>query len=176
MATQAQIAANRRNASKSTGPKTDRGRAKSSQNARRHGLRGDVGDALLVEFLEVLRGSFGWEGEGDIPSSALSLAAAEARRLLVARASQEVQSEMQSSSPLQVQLTALMREMLQDGRHMEVFDVALRHISLTEERVLRRDLAERYLSEAEANVSRQRRALAGDLTSDRSGSNDLGPR
>ena len=174
MATQAQIAANRRNASKSTGPRTDRGRATSSQNARRHGLRGEVGDALLVEFLEVLRGSFGWEG--DIPNSALNLATAEARRLLVACASHGVQSEMQSPSPLQVQLTALMREMLEDGRHMEVFDVALRHISLTEERVLRRDLAERYLSEAEANVSRQRRALARDLTSDPTGPHDLGPR
>ena len=174
MATQAQIAANRRNAAKSTGPKTVRGRATSSQNARRHGLRGEVGDALLVEFLEVLKGSFCWEG--DAPSSALSLAAAEARRLLVARASRDVQSEMQSPSPLQVQLTALMREMLEDGRHMEVFDVALRHISLTEERVLRRDLAERYLSEAEANVSRQRRALARDLTSGRLDFDDLGPR
>ena len=65
---------------------------------------------------------------------------------------------------------ALMREMLADGRSMEVFDVALRHISLTEERVLRRDLAERYLSEAEADVSRKRRALADELASDCSGS------
>ena len=174
MATQAQISANRRNASKSTGPRTDQGRATSSQNARRHGLRGDVGEELLIEFLEVLKVSFGWEG--DIPSSALSLAAAEARRLLVARASQEVQSDMQSPTPLQVHLNALMREMLDDGRHMEVFDVALRHISLTEERVLRRDLAERYLSEAEANVSRKRRALADELASDHSGSHYLGPR
>ena len=175
MATQAQIAANRRNASKSTGPRTDRGRATSSQNARRHGLRGDVGDALLIEFLEVVRGNFGWE-EGNIPASAINLAGAEARRFLVARASQDVQSEMQSPSQLQMQLTALMREMLADGRSMEVFDVALRHISLTEERVLRRDLAERYLSEAEANVSRKRRALADELASDYSGSHYLGPR
>ena len=175
MATEAQIAANRRNAAKSTGPKTKRGRAASSQNARRHGLRGDVGDALLIEFLEVVRGSFGWE-EGNIPASALNLAGAEARRFLVARASQEVQSEMQSPSHLQVQFTALMREMLADGRSMEVFDVALKHISLTEERVLRRDLAERYLSEAEANVSRKRRALADELASDCSGSHYLGPR
>ena len=60
---------------------------------------------------------------------------------------------------------ALMREMLADGRSMEVFDVALAHIGLTEERVLRRDLSERYVSEVEASVSRKRRALAAELAS-----------
>jgi hypothetical protein len=38
MATEAQIAANRRNASRSTGPKTAKGKARSSQNATSHGL------------------------------------------------------------------------------------------------------------------------------------------
>src|ERR1700759_5286597 len=38
MPTPAQIAANRRNAKKSTGPKTPEGMAASSQNADRHGL------------------------------------------------------------------------------------------------------------------------------------------
>ena len=38
MATQAQIKANRRNAKKSTGPKTDAGRAAVAQNAIKHGL------------------------------------------------------------------------------------------------------------------------------------------
>ena len=38
MATQKQIDANRRNAKRSTGPKTAAGRAKSSRNAYRHGL------------------------------------------------------------------------------------------------------------------------------------------
>jgi len=38
MASEKQIAANRANAKKSTGPRTPAGRAKSSRNAYRHGL------------------------------------------------------------------------------------------------------------------------------------------
>jgi hypothetical protein len=40
MATEKQIAANRANAKRSTGPKTAAGRARSSRNAYRHGLSG----------------------------------------------------------------------------------------------------------------------------------------
>jgi hypothetical protein len=39
MSTQAQIDANRQNAKKSTGPKTEEGRAKSASNSTRHGLQ-----------------------------------------------------------------------------------------------------------------------------------------
>jgi hypothetical protein len=42
MATKAQIAANRRNAEKSTGPRTDEGKAAVAQNAVKHGLSGRV--------------------------------------------------------------------------------------------------------------------------------------
>jgi hypothetical protein len=43
MATEKQIAANRANAMRSTGPKTAAGRLKSSRNAFRHGLSGHLG-------------------------------------------------------------------------------------------------------------------------------------
>ena len=165
MATRAQIEANRRNAAKSTGPRSDLGRKASSQNARRHGLRGSVDRELELEFLQMLRENFGWEGVGDTPGTAIDLAAAEARRLLVCRAAHEVTTEMQTPTGRQRQLMALMREMLAEGRSMEVFDVALVHIGLTEERVLRRDLSDRYVSEAEASVSRKRRALAAEIAS-----------
>ncbi|MFN7995858.1 MAG: hypothetical protein U0Q18_19760 [Bryobacteraceae bacterium] len=42
MATEKQIAANRRNARKSTGPRTEEGKARCKMNALRHGLRADT--------------------------------------------------------------------------------------------------------------------------------------
>ena len=53
MATEKQIAANRANASRSTGPKSLPGRMKSSRNAFRHGLSSPMPiDALSAESLE----------------------------------------------------------------------------------------------------------------------------
>ncbi|MEO1922380.1 MAG: hypothetical protein ABGW84_10915 [Sphingomonadaceae bacterium] len=46
MTSDRQIAANRRNAQRSTGPKTSKGKAVSSQNARRHGVLSDRVTAL----------------------------------------------------------------------------------------------------------------------------------
>jgi hypothetical protein len=47
MSTEKQIEANKQNASKSTGPRTIRGKAKTSRNAIRHGLRSKFNDILL---------------------------------------------------------------------------------------------------------------------------------
>ena len=55
MATKKQIAANRRNAKKSTGPRTEEGKERSSQNAVKHGLtsrRAVLADEDPKEFLE----------------------------------------------------------------------------------------------------------------------------
>jgi hypothetical protein len=55
MGTSRQIAANRNNARSSTGPRTQRGRARASRNARRHGLSVSVvSDPRLSEHVENL--------------------------------------------------------------------------------------------------------------------------
>jgi hypothetical protein len=56
MATKKQIAANRRNAKKSTGPRTPEGKAKSAQNATKHGLlsrQALLADENEAEFVEL---------------------------------------------------------------------------------------------------------------------------
>jgi hypothetical protein len=51
------IAANRKNAEKSTGPRTEAGRATSRRNARRHGLATGIGsDPAFRDDIEVLAG------------------------------------------------------------------------------------------------------------------------
>jgi hypothetical protein len=70
MASEAQIAANRRNAEKSTGPRTEQGKAKVAGNPLRHGLRAqtltafDERDGDFVAFHEAQRAAF--EPVGDV--------------------------------------------------------------------------------------------------------------
>jgi len=55
MTSERKIAANRNNAKKSTGPRTEAGRAISRQNARRHGLATGIGrDPALRDDIEIL--------------------------------------------------------------------------------------------------------------------------
>ena len=55
MTSERKIAANRKNAKKSTGPRTGAGRATSRQNARRHGLATGIGsDPALRDDIEIL--------------------------------------------------------------------------------------------------------------------------
>ena len=56
MATAAQIAANQRNALKSTGPKSEKGKQKSSVNARRHGLYGALPAKDVLAAYETITG------------------------------------------------------------------------------------------------------------------------
>ena len=58
MATERQIAANRRNARKSTGPKSTSGRKTSSQNALRHGLARRISSTDFEQRLETLARQF----------------------------------------------------------------------------------------------------------------------
>jgi hypothetical protein len=90
MATVAQIAANRRNARKSTGPKTGQGKRASARNAVKHGVYGEISDAELrpiVEALEAECGLLGLNGSDDTAlGRAARLAVAEVR---LARALQQ---------------------------------------------------------------------------------------
>jgi hypothetical protein len=54
MATDRQIAANRRNASKSTGPRTSAGKRRASGNAYRHGLNVQIDDEDHSDAVELL--------------------------------------------------------------------------------------------------------------------------
>ena len=55
MATERQIAANRCNARKSTGPRSRAGKSRASRNAYRHGLSRSIGtDTVFAEQLETL--------------------------------------------------------------------------------------------------------------------------
>ena len=74
MASSAQTGANRRNAQKSTGPKSAAGRRASSQNAKRHGITGKAKESDIYTAAE----SFGFGGDAGDPQS-LKLAAAQLR-------------------------------------------------------------------------------------------------
>ena len=74
MVSRAQTRANRRNAKKSTGPKTARGRSSSSKNSTRHGITGKAKDCDI--YREVA--SLGLGGDADDHQS-LKLAAAQLR-------------------------------------------------------------------------------------------------
>jgi hypothetical protein len=68
MATEKQIAANRANAKRSSGPKTAAGKQRSSRNAFRHGLSGPLPDDALTmaatgAIVSVLSNSFGEQDE-----------------------------------------------------------------------------------------------------------------
>jgi hypothetical protein len=83
MATAAQIAANRRNARKSTGPKTMQGKRASARNAVKHGIYTEISEAELkpiVDALEVECGLMGLDGSYDTTlGRAARLAVAELR-------------------------------------------------------------------------------------------------
>jgi hypothetical protein len=95
VATAAQIAANRRNALKSTGPKTMQGKRAAARNAVKHGIYAEISDAelrLIVEALEAESGLMGLDGSDDTAlGRAARLAVAEVR---LARARQQERAQL----------------------------------------------------------------------------------
>jgi hypothetical protein len=83
MTSPAQIQANRRNARRSTGPRTPLGRQASSQNARRHGLTASPPPDGILSHLRAITGDPSAKPEAYLASptgaAALALATAEAR-------------------------------------------------------------------------------------------------
>lgn len=73
MASEKQIAANRANAQKSTGPKTAAGKLKSSRNAYRHGLSGPMrlDPANLDKAIVIAQALAGGETDQQMSSSAM---------------------------------------------------------------------------------------------------------
>ena len=62
MATAAQMAANQANSLKSTGPKTAAGKARSSQNAYKHGMRSERAKSLRVDSMSYEQRLMRWNG------------------------------------------------------------------------------------------------------------------
>jgi hypothetical protein len=83
MATKLQVAANRSNASKSTGPKTREGRRRSSQNGVRHGLNQPPPHDLVLKYLEPYANEYSVDISGahqtELGSALLSIATADAQ-------------------------------------------------------------------------------------------------
>jgi hypothetical protein len=77
MASEKQIAANRRNARNSTGPRSSSGKKRASQNALRHGLARPISSAAFDREVEALALQFAGEA-ADKPTVELARAAAEA--------------------------------------------------------------------------------------------------
>jgi hypothetical protein len=96
MATPAQIAANCRNAAKSSGPKTCHDKRASSQNAVKHGLTASISSDDIRHFAEIISAEFFDEkGVEDDPTRTLlllHLAKAEARLERVRKAERNILS------------------------------------------------------------------------------------
>ena len=165
MATAAQIAANRRNAKRSTGPRSLEGKRKSSQNARRQDVPVTVPDDLVAQFVEVISEGLPPHAREEALRNIYDLAHAEARRLCVTVAAEETLEVLSKPDPEQEELASLMKDLLGQGIWRPVFNLSLAHLRLTNVNRRTRNRAKRTLAKAELEVSRSRRALADRLGS-----------
>jgi hypothetical protein len=98
MTSQKQMRANRHNAERSTGPKSNTGKKRSAQNARRHGLTGKLEFSELAEWLRVILDcpstELDYHASDPVSRAALLLAEAEARLERVYAIESEVFEQM----------------------------------------------------------------------------------
>ena len=165
MATAAQIAANRRNAKRSTGPRSLEGKRRSSQNARRQDVPVAVPDDLAAQFVKVISESLPSHVREEALRSIYDLAKAEARRLCVTVSAEETLEVLSKPDPEQEELASLMKDLLAQGIWRPVFNLSLAHLRLTNVNRRTRNRAKCTLAQAELEVSRSRRALADRLSS-----------
>ena len=160
MTSPAQIRANRQNARRSTGPRTQLGRSASSQNARRHGLTAaPPAEAVLSHLRAILDDPSATPGTAlptPLGAAALALATAEAR-LDRARAHGATVAIRQPRQALQEEID-MVTDMLIDPEYRFDLDTQAsghRLLQRLTRASARSDVSElrsarRYLSEAEA--------------------------
>ena len=181
MTTKEQIAANRANARKSTGPKTQTGKLVVAQNARRHGATREPGSERIADWFRVIMGAPDLgpnavlKGD-DATRLALRLADAEAR-LVHAETALEVFEKTPTFQNLQSELTAVAHYMLMHvagevdtNNHLypKVSDELaiqsiLRRSEVLIEIVRQHRLLQRYLREARSQRNRAFKAWIGCL-------------
>ena len=169
--------ANWRNAQRSTGPRSQVGKAVSARNARRHGLTGKPSRADVGFFFRSLMGRSQPGDLAPIPDeknrTALRLAEAEAQLKRVVEAEQYTTEKLyevelnRSKHEQMVQNLALVLDFLPDGMD----EMTERYCALSlrgyekERQGWRHDLRvmARYRNEAEARVRKMRKAFLGVL-------------
>ena len=164
MATPAQIAANRRNARKSTGPKSIAGKKRSSRNAYTYGLTTSPTGDEAFDIAGLIFGEI-WPDEGsDLYHRVMTLARTEAKRRHVIEQQRKVDAGDVKDPSDMSSLIDVTEEILEEtsGKERRRGKRLLRRLILSEakSKLKFHQLAMRYVSEAEAQASKARRAYA----------------
>lgn len=165
MATRAQIEANRRNARKSTGPRTAEGKAIASRNAVAHGMTVTVSDDAVITYYRAICDAAGEvnldpEAAQKIAALAMRLARAEAQMSHVRKAAFEVLAQGDDQLRLQPETDRVIDRFLEDGVIWEPLTLRERlqgaklllRLAVAGSKYAKRTYAKqlRYLREAEA--------------------------
>ena len=169
MTTAAQLQSNRANATQSTGPTSAAGRRRSSQNARRHGLAGELNAEDISAMAEVIFDGAWPEVGTELYAVGMALATAEVRCRHAAQHLRDVEEDLASPDPeiedLSRRVEALLADVGSDTKREGRRLLASFKRTSAQARAERYRLALRYLSEAEAQASKARHQYAKYLIS-----------